>query len=161
MNILPLLLRIPIEMDAFFNRKTVLKTRPFQSKFAVNDDCAWQELILEVCDEETKEKFDRWKNIAADPNLRECPNMIEGQLCGHSQTGRPRQVRYLGLYWFRLLSDCSGWFQLIRDWFSTDGFQLMVLTDGFQLMVENWWFSTDGFQLFLVNFGAAARDDLR
>ena len=54
------------------------------------DQIMSEELILEVCDEDTKEKFDRWKRIAGDPNLRECPNVIDGEMCGHSQAGRPR-----------------------------------------------------------------------
>lgn len=47
---------------------------------------------MEVCDEETISKFHRFKEITADPNLRECPHAMEdGSICGHSQRGDPRK----------------------------------------------------------------------
>ena len=51
-----------------------------------------EELILDVCEEETLVKFRRWRAIASNPHLRECPGLTEsGEVCGHSQAGKPRK----------------------------------------------------------------------
>ena len=46
-----------------------------------------EELIRDVLDADAFAKFDRFKGMQANPNMRECPR--EG--CGHSQVGSPRR----------------------------------------------------------------------